>query len=374
MRFLTKQEASRWDAIAGWLLEEGAEALYSFSRRLAPAGEIVEIGSFAGRSTVCLARGARDAAPGKVIAAIDPSFPLEFDSNLRAFGVMENVRKYPCSSLDAAETWDAPVTFLYIDADHRLAHVYADFVVWERFLPADSVVAFDDTAGFHPGPVMVADIAIGSGSFEKIADVGGISFLQKLRPFAPEMAHSPSNRSWLRAKLREIASLAAAFDSKLQLPIRPSESHAEARGRLRQHISTLQDLRLSGYVPREHGVAASTSIVDYLLAVVLMQTGDASGATALLLPLVQARHDSSSAAEQLGGLAALRLGQAYDLSEERGAAVRLFEELSKNCRYPEIAQAADCWTKEAFQFTEEPARVPRRRYALEADLSRYMAI
>jgi hypothetical protein len=46
-------------SIEGWLKIEEAAALYRLARRLPPDSTIVEIGSWKGKSTYCLARGLR---------------------------------------------------------------------------------------------------------------------------------------------------------------------------------------------------------------------------------------------------------------------------------------------------------------------------
>src|SRR5712692_7618908 len=57
--------------IEGWLSEREAEFLYRTARGCSTSGVIVEIGSFKGKSTICLAKGS--SAGGRVeVHAIDP--------------------------------------------------------------------------------------------------------------------------------------------------------------------------------------------------------------------------------------------------------------------------------------------------------------
>src|SRR4051794_41857731 len=57
--------------IPGWLTDEEGEALYDLARRCRGDGAIVEIGSWKGKSTVCLGLGSQ-AGASVPIYAIDP--------------------------------------------------------------------------------------------------------------------------------------------------------------------------------------------------------------------------------------------------------------------------------------------------------------
>ena len=130
-------------------------------RRLARAtdeGVIVEVGSFRGRSTVALAKGAREGGK-RPIYAIDPHEPFDgvfggkfgptdrrvfFESMLRT-GSWRNVRLVNLSSEVVTAGWEQPVGLLWIDGDHRYEGVKRDFESWAPHLMHDAVVAFDDT-------------------------------------------------------------------------------------------------------------------------------------------------------------------------------------------------------------------------------------
>src|SRR5689334_109736 len=58
-------------SIGGWLSKNEADFLYNQSKTIPRDGVIVEIGSWKGRSTVCLGLGAKD-GNGTRIVAIDP--------------------------------------------------------------------------------------------------------------------------------------------------------------------------------------------------------------------------------------------------------------------------------------------------------------
>ena len=93
------------------------------------AGVIVEIGSWKGKSTVALARGAAKVHREKIYA-IDPHKILpeegyledteaDFRNNLSKAGVENQVVPLVTTSEDAARGWDKPIRMLWIDGDHR---------------------------------------------------------------------------------------------------------------------------------------------------------------------------------------------------------------------------------------------------------------
>jgi len=54
--------------VPGWLGDEEALALYELARGCTGRGAIVELGSWRGRSTICLALGSKDGSGVPVIA------------------------------------------------------------------------------------------------------------------------------------------------------------------------------------------------------------------------------------------------------------------------------------------------------------------
>jgi hypothetical protein len=141
--------------VEGWLTDAQAARLRAAAER--SAGRIVEIGSYRGRSTIVLARGA-----GEVIA-IDPHAgadrgPQEigadagrgeadlaaFETNLRAAGVRERVRHVRRESAGALEAVDGPVSLLYVDGAHRFAPARFDLARWgARVAPGGTMLVHD---------------------------------------------------------------------------------------------------------------------------------------------------------------------------------------------------------------------------------------
>jgi hypothetical protein len=132
--------------VDGWLTDGQAAMLADAASRCAPDGEIVEIGSFRGRSTIVLAAHAPD---GVGVVAIDPHAgndrgPQElagfadeaatdrvlFEENLAAAGVRHRVRHVPEFSDRAHDAVSGAIAVLYIDGAHRYRPARSDIRDW----------------------------------------------------------------------------------------------------------------------------------------------------------------------------------------------------------------------------------------------------
>jgi predicted O-methyltransferase YrrM len=119
-------------------------------------GCIVEIGSFRGKSTIRLAKGAR--VSGCEVYAIDPHDPYDdngtlfgvedravFLRNLLDVGVADIVKPIYLPSHHVSARWQEPIGLLWIDGDHSYEGVKADIEDWRGFVPPSGVIAFHDS-------------------------------------------------------------------------------------------------------------------------------------------------------------------------------------------------------------------------------------
>lgn len=170
--------------VDGYLFPHEAVFLYWLARSGPGEGAIVEIGSFRGRSALCMAAGVhgRRATP---IISVDPHvYKTEADlrENLEHFGMGEIVRLIVAPSVTAARTWTGPVRVVFVDGHHEKASVEADVDAWLPFLePGGFLVLHDSTdLSSFAGPAEVANARIRVGPvFDAIGTLGGMTWARR---------------------------------------------------------------------------------------------------------------------------------------------------------------------------------------------------
>lgn len=166
------------DGVDGWMSPDQAEALYKAAAACHAGDQIVEIGSFRGRSTIVLASAA---APGVSVIAIDPHAgndrgPNELDgfveqasvdhevftANLIDAGVADRVRHVRQMS-DAAHTdVEGEIAVLYIDGAHRFAPARLDIEQWgARVRPGGTLLIHDSFSSVGVTGAIVAELMFG---------------------------------------------------------------------------------------------------------------------------------------------------------------------------------------------------------------------
>lgn len=153
--------------VRGWLTTEEGLAL----SELASDKAVLEIGSFCGRSTICMAQTA------DIVHVIDPfdcratphnglgSTLEEFKSNIDRYGVKGRVRVHKgTSDIAQRRLQDRSVDFVFIDGDHRREAVLFDAGVAARVLKPGGLVAFHDyKSAIDPGVDAAVDELIANG-------------------------------------------------------------------------------------------------------------------------------------------------------------------------------------------------------------------
>lgn len=139
--------------VPGWLTDEEGEALFELARGCEGRGVIVEIGSWKGKSTICLGLGSQ-AGNALPIYAIDPHAKYrfgDFKNNIDRAGISDLVRPVPSLSQAAAAGFTEPIELLFVDGSHEEALVDEDFGKWIPKVVDGGWVAFHDTT-WTPGP------------------------------------------------------------------------------------------------------------------------------------------------------------------------------------------------------------------------------
>lgn len=132
-------------------------------------GEILEIGSFKGKSTVILARST--SLTGKTnVVAVDPltspaitdpdlkgeeSCLKDFQTNIRNAGVEKYVEFHRKRSSELAKVWNRDIRLLWIDGDHTYSGTKLDFDMFSRFLSNGAIIAIHDVLHNFEGAIRV---------------------------------------------------------------------------------------------------------------------------------------------------------------------------------------------------------------------------
>jgi MMP 1-O-methyltransferase len=147
--------------VPGWLTDEEGEALYELARACTGRGAIVEIGSWKGKSTICLGLGSK-AGSSIPIYAIDPHADYrfgDFKANIDRAGITDLVRPIASLSQPAADDFDEPIELLFVDGSHEYDLVLEDFEKWVPKVVDGGWVAFHDTT-WTAGPRKVVGHAV----------------------------------------------------------------------------------------------------------------------------------------------------------------------------------------------------------------------
>lgn len=187
--------------LEGYLSEVQGFTLMVLAEQGPGAGAIVEIGSFKGKSTCWLAKGAKKASREKV-TAIDaftgspehqPGMENEdhdvvrigttleaFKRNIAAIGVDDYVETIVAKSQDAATTWQGPIRLLFIDADHSYEASKQDFDLWSPHVARGGLVCLHDI-GHWPGVTEFYDREVKTNAvYREVLNVMGLVVLEKI--------------------------------------------------------------------------------------------------------------------------------------------------------------------------------------------------
>lgn len=168
--FLNNEKAPMNTNILTMVTHDERRYLFELAKQLSQGQTVLEIGCYAGGSTLFLGRGAEQS--GAQVYSIDPfdAFPelqkehgdgseyLDMMSkkpskekvaaNLKKGGLDNTVTLIKGYSTGVANSWDkGKVHFLWIDGHHEEAD--KDFYAWRDHLAKDALVAFHDSA--YPG-------------------------------------------------------------------------------------------------------------------------------------------------------------------------------------------------------------------------------
>lgn len=148
--------------IPGMISVENGTIFYFIAYTQSIKGNIVEIGSWQGRSTSFFAKSCKDSGNG-IVFAIDPflgnpgkehfyvvnkddlsDLKENFQKNINTNGLSEYVKLFPMTSEEAREHINEDIRLLFIDGNHEYEFVKRDIQNFVPLLKSGGIVIFDD--------------------------------------------------------------------------------------------------------------------------------------------------------------------------------------------------------------------------------------
>lgn len=189
-------------SVPGMVSTQNGFKLYLLSMAQQLSGDVIEIGSWMGRSTCFLARACRDRGDSRVFAVdhfkgnpgkeaqygldeIGPDDIREaFWSNLGAHGLEDHVTLYDAPSTEAVKEIRAAshgIRLVFIDGDHRYPGVSTDLELYSALLDPEGLLILDDYARAFPGVVQAAhEQVIGSDGWSHAVQWENMLMVRKL--------------------------------------------------------------------------------------------------------------------------------------------------------------------------------------------------
>lgn len=187
--------------IEGFLQDLEGYALLLLAGQGPGVGEVVELGSYLGRSTAFLAagskmahrekvtaidhfRGSREHQPGQshesAVLREQGTTLSQFRQNLQRAGLADYVNPVVASSAEAVRGWNRPVRLLFIDADHSYAASRSDFELWSPFIVPGGVVCFHDVTVWPGVTQFYTELMKATTAYREVASVWSLKVIQRL--------------------------------------------------------------------------------------------------------------------------------------------------------------------------------------------------
>lgn len=193
------QFQSQISTIPGMITDLQGSLLYNLSAFGQIKGDIVEIGSWLGKSTIYLGTGCKTSRNG-VVHAVDTfkgnigktfmyQAPLtgsetifdRFLKNIAMFGLSSYVKTYKMTSKRAREKIKKKVRLVFIDASHEYKDVKSDIALWSPLIKKGGLVVLDDHNSSFPGVVKaVKEKILNSNQYKVILLQESLLIAQKI--------------------------------------------------------------------------------------------------------------------------------------------------------------------------------------------------
>ncbi len=197
-----------WEQTKGFLADDEAATLHTAALEASLLGPVLEIGSYCGKSTICLAQACLER--GSVVFALDHHRGSEehqhgemfhdpdlydegegvvdtfneFRRTIRNAGLDDWVVPIVAGSKLAARHWTTTLGMVVIDGGHSLDAALMDYRSWAGHIVRGGILAihdvFPDAAKGGQAPYAIFRLALESGLFDEIDRVNSLALLRRL--------------------------------------------------------------------------------------------------------------------------------------------------------------------------------------------------
>ena len=196
------------EAAPGFMPADEGLALYEAAERAAKVGDLLEIGTYCGKSTIYLAaaaatadrvvvtvdhhRGSEEQQPGWEYhdpTLMDPEVGLmdtlpAMRRTLHAAGVEDRVIAVVGRSPAVARLWNTPVGLCFIDGGHTDEHARGDYEGWAHHVAPDGLLVIHDVfpnpEDGGQAPYRIYLRALESGDFVEESVTGSLRVLRRV--------------------------------------------------------------------------------------------------------------------------------------------------------------------------------------------------
>lgn len=173
------------DGIEGWLSTYEQLALLHLPSLVDHlSGDIVEIGSYKGKSTIALALGSSIiSAQKRPIYAIDPFIVPPFKcfwDNIKNHSLEKIIIPIKKHSEEAYDDCPNDIAAIFIDGDHEYSSVKHDIIHYVPKVVKGGLIAFHDYSDYWPGVYKAVEELCNNKDFEYVAIYDTLLIVRKL--------------------------------------------------------------------------------------------------------------------------------------------------------------------------------------------------
>ena len=196
---LTLEDIEKLNSVEGHTTRRQCALLFYFAYTHTGPGQIVEIGSFKGKSTIWIAKALQMSNQTNKVVAVDPHINTgnvkvvpqyeekssydAFLSNLSKFGLNDWVEPVKKTSQDAVKSWNQPIKMLFVDGSHVYEDVLMDLRVWEPWVSIGGIICMHDTKPTGPRVEVrrvMDEYIVKSGRFKELLQLKNMAAFEKI--------------------------------------------------------------------------------------------------------------------------------------------------------------------------------------------------